>query len=701
MRSPDFWAEVIAMTRTRCRKVFTSFAATLVVLVALSGRPVAQAGAQAALRAAMETETVKGDLRAAIAQYRTLGAGADRAVAAQALVRMAGCHKKLGDAEARAIYERVVRDFADQAEAVAAARAELRGAGALTSSVKGDRSVWTGDNVDMFGRVSPDGRYITYVDWEKTGNLAMRDLVTNTARLLTSYDGPPYSHFAEYSAISADGGEVIYTWGSNPDQLREIRRMGLHGGAPLEPVRVYAGGPGVRFFGPLEWSKDKTIIATALSLRDGAGQLATIRVSDGTLTVLRTMDWVGPNRLFLSPDARYLAYDAPAADGRRDVHVVELATKRDTVAIRHSAEDGVLGWSPDGLFLLFSSDRTGSNAIWAQAMAGGQPAGLPRVLRPEGAGLSLGLSATGTLYVHKVASSRDVLVADLNLSAGTLERVRQFSEAFTPRPRVPSWSHDGQWLAHQACADGRCVAVRSVTTGETRLLQGHLLFVSSPRWSPDGRQLLVAGRDLQGRDGIFTLDVASGAVTPVVLGPPFASRPVWSADGSKIYYLHQGLIERTLATGTERTLNSAAHRGALEVSPDGQWLAVLEPGGPATPGPARILVLPTTGGEPREILKVEAPDALGPARTLAWSGDSRTVLVVRTTPSGKAFWEVPVDGRPARRLAIDGAVFTKDAEGMLDQGFAISPDGRQIAFLSGRTGHEVWAVEHLLSSLLK
>jgi hypothetical protein len=84
---------------------------------------------------------------------------------------------------------------------------------------------------------------------------------------------------------------------------------------------------------------------------------------------------------------------------------------------------------------------------------------------------------------------------------------------------------------------------------------------------------------------------------------------------------------------------------------------------------------------------------------MAWSGDSRAVLAIRTTPGGKTLWEVPIDGRPARQLAVDAAVFTKDAEGMLDQGFAISPDGRQIAFLSGRTAYEVWAVEHLLASL--
>ena len=52
-------------------------------------------------------------------------AKSDRGVAATALVHMAECYQKMGDAESRKIYEHVVRDFADQKEAVAVAHARL------------------------------------------------------------------------------------------------------------------------------------------------------------------------------------------------------------------------------------------------------------------------------------------------------------------------------------------------------------------------------------------------------------------------------------------------------------------------------------------------------------------------------------------------------------------------------------------------
>lgn len=48
----------------------------------------------------------------------------DRAVVATALVRMAECYQKLGDAESRKIYERVAREFADQTRGGASIPAE-------------------------------------------------------------------------------------------------------------------------------------------------------------------------------------------------------------------------------------------------------------------------------------------------------------------------------------------------------------------------------------------------------------------------------------------------------------------------------------------------------------------------------------------------------------------------------------------------
>src|SRR6266540_4329383 len=86
--------------------------------------------AEVQLKAAQQKAEVEGDLKGAIEEYKKViaMAGANRALAAQALVRMAECYQKLGDAQARAIYDRVVREYADQKDVVAIALMRIGGA---------------------------------------------------------------------------------------------------------------------------------------------------------------------------------------------------------------------------------------------------------------------------------------------------------------------------------------------------------------------------------------------------------------------------------------------------------------------------------------------------------------------------------------------------------------------------------------------
>ena len=86
------------------RRVATALVVTVVLL---AGAVTAQQRRQQDidLQAAIRTETVDGDLNAAIKQYGAIASKykAHRAVVATALVHMAQCYQKLGDAQARKI----------------------------------------------------------------------------------------------------------------------------------------------------------------------------------------------------------------------------------------------------------------------------------------------------------------------------------------------------------------------------------------------------------------------------------------------------------------------------------------------------------------------------------------------------------------------------------------------------------------------
>jgi len=76
------------MTRPGWRTAVLACAA----VAALCVSPRAQGSGEVALRAAIETETVKGDLKGAIEQYRQIARSGDRGLAAKALICMADCY---------------------------------------------------------------------------------------------------------------------------------------------------------------------------------------------------------------------------------------------------------------------------------------------------------------------------------------------------------------------------------------------------------------------------------------------------------------------------------------------------------------------------------------------------------------------------------------------------------------------------------
>jgi Tol biopolymer transport system component len=651
---------------------------------------------------ALATERADGNLRGAIQLYERIVKefARDRTLVARALVRMAECHEKLGNVEARRIYQTIVREFADQSDAVTAARARLTTEPAA-GAVRGDRAVWTGPRVDMFGQVSPDGRYITYVNWGGDQNLYVRDLVAGTDRQLTTTGASVgLSQFAEFSAISRDGKQVAYAW-YNDKRLYDIRIVPLHAPGIPDPRRVFTGSEDMRGLAPHDWSPDGRTLAVHVSRRDGSGQIGLLTVADGTLRVLKSIDWRGPTKIAFSPDGRFLAYDLRAGDNdaERTLYVIAVDGSRESPVVVHRSHNVVMGWSRDGQHLLFGSDRTGQMSLWSQPIAGGQAQGTPALVRRDiGSAFGLGLSDAGTLFVYKGRSGNYVETATLDLATPAVRVAANgaFQRFIGSGGRV-SWSADGRHLAYTSCPPGPravcAIEIADSQTGEVRLLQPMLAYIGSLQWSADAQSLFTSGNDFHGRQSIFRVDARSGATSTVTPRPGAIER--LRPEGDRVYFRRDGrLIERVLETGTERELfrqSAAGSSLSLKVSPDGRQFATVEGVG----NRYTLYVGSVSSGTPREVLVSRAGEELDGYR-LEWTPDSRAVLLPKTAGGDKPrqeLWHVPVDGSAPRQVMVPNIASWVFAGG----GFAIHPDGRRLAYVGATGGQdaEVWAIENV------
>lgn len=685
--------------------------AVVIVAVSMGAWLLAQAPrtADVEFKAAQHKEEVEGDLPGAIKQYQAIADRfkSDRSAVARALVAMAQAYEKLGDPQSRSFYERVVREFTDQRDPATVARTRL-GATDRDVVTRGDRAVWTGPKVDMFGHVSPDERFISFTDWSGFSNLSVFDLKSKTERPITGNKGwfqdDPNWGEAQWSAVSPDGQQIAYAWFA--PKVSEVRIVSVADRQPRTLLSFTDAAPGVR-----DWSPDGKLLAIGTERQDKTKQIVVASVADKSMRVLKSTGWRGPEQLFFSRDSRYLAFDLPASDEdnvqQRDVFILAVDGSREVRAVADAADDRVAGWSPDGKYLLFSSARTGARSLWALRVADGRPQGLPELVKTDiGASLSLGVANSGALYLHKTVSSRDLKIARIDLRAGTLGQPVHFSQGLLPMPFTPQWSPDGRFLAYQVRGDEEGLAIRSVETGEVRRMR-NLQYTPDPRWSPDGRSLIAGMADNKGRTGIFQIDVRSGDSTLIVYTDGGGSQPRWSPDGTKIYYVKRRpyqvdelqIRERDLRTGTERDIMSHRFLGYFEVSPDGRSLAVQTRIDPASQSTS-IFVVPVAGGEPRELVRV--PASATPSRTfpaIAWTPDSRELLTARKSGDQLGLWSIDVESGLSRQLKIDVSEWALGEGSGPPGGFSLSPDGRSIAFLMGKSGAEVWALENFLSVL--
>jgi Tol biopolymer transport system component/predicted Ser/Thr protein kinase len=348
--------------------------------------------------------------------------------------------------------------------------------------------------------------------------------------------------------------------------------------------------------------------------------------------------------------------------------------------------------SPEGKWLVYAGDGTGSRQIYLQSVTGQTPLDLSRDTTVDDD--QPAFSPDGERIAFR--SSRDG--GGIFVMGRTGEAVKRVSHVGFH----PSWSPDGTQLAfttenvelypqNSQNSEGQAgLWVVKLSTGEIRrLYEGDAVLAS---WSPHNQRIAYTHRfGNPAQSAIWTIPVSGGTPKPVASESATNWNPVWSPDGKYLYFSSDRRGSMNLwrapideASGETRgepeaITTPAPYLAHPSLSADGKHIAftsalltaniqrlTLDPSGAVKGEPAWV----TTGS-----LQWSAPD---PSPDGNW-----VVFYSLVQPEGHLYL-VHKDGTAMRQLTSDSAI---------DRMPRWSPDGKWIACFSTRSGQlEVWKI---------
>jgi len=614
--------------------------------------------AEARLEQAAHHELVLGDLQRAIGLYRDVIAAypGDRSAVARALVGLGRANERLGSREARAAYERVVRDYGDQVEPARVARGRLQAiaangpdparAGAHTL-VLSELPIFRPRDDPQFD-LSPDGDRIVYREDVYSDSLnGVTLIVTNSGGTVKRTLVPPRNRM----------GIASPRWSPDGQYIAFFRRAFLEVDSAYHALVVIPAGGG-----------SERILTDSLEIRIGGAtggmawtpdsRAVTVATPRGVVTValdgkiLRDV----PLRLgYLeqitgySPDGRWLAMhrrpEGSQQDDEQDVWLLPAAGGR---AIQVTHEPGFEGWphwASDGRTLFFISDRSGSQNVWTVEVD--PQSGLPR---------------------------------------GAARQVTTYTDALILHPRPVG---NGRALSFTLFRETTAIHVGPADSpGQGRVIARG----ERPMIAPDGRTVYFLGQGSE-LPGIFSVSAEGGTprrLTESRPGGPFFNAFSVSPSGDAIAYFNPLGGQRVLLTvpsagGQPQELARFESRENLTPSwsPDGKQLAYSHGNG--------LYAVPAAGGESTKLAHLYGWDGW----TLQWSPDGGQIAALAWSAPNQqnAVFVVPARGGEARRLTAADEVGYKEGlqwhpDGTrlsyMDYGIRSRRDGSRLAYLDGR-----------------
>ncbi len=532
---------------------------------------------------------------------------------------------------------------------------------------------------ELFPSLSPDGQYFVFAKAAPGGSdLYLQRIGGGNPILLTPNSPgddtqPAFSPDGQQIAFHSerDGGG-LFLMGATGESIRRLTEIGYN------PA----------------WSPDGREIAYATegisspAARISKSRLWRVDVATGTrrLVVAEELDEdaVQPS---WSPSGRRIAYwGLPAGSGRRVLSTVSVSGGSPTRLTDDTFLNWNPVWSPDGRYLYFASDRSGSMNLWRVRIdePSGRILGDPEPITtpsPWSGLLSVSRDGRRILYVSDTSESNVEAVAfdpEAGRVGGAVRPVTRGARAV----RALSVSPDGGWIAFDTAAPREDLFLVRPDGSGLRQLTSDEAKDRLPRWSPDSREIVFYS-NRSGRYEAWAIHTDGSGLGPLTrtTGPSMVS-PIWSPDGRwLICGTEQGQgtgwidLRQPLAARRLRLLPGLGGRSlftALSWSSDGRWLAGSVRGGPE---PTGIYLYSMATGAYRRITSwgVGALWVPGHAKLLVWDAQRLAFLDAVTG-------EVRDTGAPSPG-PHDTPILS------------FSPDGRELYRVRANEKSDIWMLD--------
>jgi Tol biopolymer transport system component len=361
------------------------------------------------------------------------------------------------------------------------------------------RLVHRGRGEEHCGDISPDGKRIVYPNWQ-TGNLEILNLVDSRRHEVTTAGNwkKPGWQYGEKSAWTHDGRRLVYSWYmEGKDQLRVMAADGSGQRVVYETKD--------RNLWPTSWSGDGRYALSANTDAERRVEFVLVDLQDDSARTLQLLHQLPAFGQQLSPDGRHVVYSRPPTDDETsgDLYLIDTESTDIVNLVKHPAHDYAPYWTPDGRWIVFLSDRTGSTALWAIRFHDGRSLGAARRIFSPPEGIKpKGFDKQGAFYYVAPTRTDNLYTAEVDFENNAVTAApRKLASRYEGLITSADWSPDGTKLAYAAPKRFQPrLLIRDVQTGdESELRPGPALRRlnrhSYLQWSVSADWLLVVGRD--------------------------------------------------------------------------------------------------------------------------------------------------------------------------------------------------------------